>query len=80
MTGYINRWTLLGAWAVLMGIVWALFVPHGVTVINFTLLGLTGAVIVVAASALWSAHQPTPSLRQVRAGMDAAEASSRIRG
>jgi hypothetical protein len=79
MTGYINRWTMLGAWAVLMGIVWALFVPRGVSVATFTLLGLTGAVVVVVASALWSAHQPTPSLRQARVTLEAEEAAAKAR-
>jgi peptidoglycan/LPS O-acetylase OafA/YrhL len=77
MTRYINRWTTLCAWAVLMGIVWALFVPRGVSITSFTLLGLTGAVFMVAASALWSAHQPTPSLRQTRVALEAAEAAAR---
>ncbi len=79
MTGYINRWTMVGAWAVLMGVVWALFVPHGVSVINFVLLSLTGVVFVVAASALWSAHEPTPSLGQTRVTLEADEAAARAR-
>jgi hypothetical protein len=73
MTGYVNRWTMLCAWAVLMGIVWALFVPRGVSITGFTLLGLTGTILIVAASTLWSAHQPTPSLGQTRVALEAAE-------
>ena len=77
MARYINRWTSLCAWAVLMGIVWALFVPRAVSVGNFTLLGLAGAFLMVAVSMLWSAHDPTPSLRQARVAMEAAEATAR---
>jgi len=58
-----------------MGIVWALFVPRGVSVTSFTLLSLTGASFMVAASALWSAHKPTPSIRQTRAALEASEAA-----
>jgi hypothetical protein len=79
MTGYINRWTIAGAWAVLMGIVWALFVPRGVSITTFTLLGLTGAVFVVVASALWSAHEPTPSLGQTCVTLEADEGAARAR-
>lgn len=62
MTRYVTRWMALYAWAALMGVVWAVFVPRGVSVSSFILLSLTGPLLVVAASMLWSAHLPTPSL------------------
>ena len=61
MTRYVNRWTALFGWAALMGIVWALFVPRGVSIASFILLSLTGPLLVVAASILWGAHVPTSS-------------------
>ncbi len=48
MTRYVNRWTGLLAWAALMGIVWAIFVPRGLSVGTFTLLGLTGPLALLA--------------------------------
>jgi hypothetical protein len=77
MTRYVNRWTALYAWAALMGIVWAVFVPRGVTVSSFILLSLTGPLVVVAASMLWSAHPPTPSLGQMRVESDVTDAVRR---
>jgi hypothetical protein len=70
MTRYVNRWTALYAWAALMGIVWAVFVPRGVSIGSFILLSLTGPLLVVAASMLWGAHLPTPSLGQIRSESD----------
>jgi hypothetical protein len=40
----------LCAWAVLMLIVWALFVPRGLPIDTFTLLTLTGPLVLVAAN------------------------------
>jgi hypothetical protein len=73
VTRYVNRWTALYAWATLMGIVWTVFVPRGVSVGSFILLSLTGPLLVVAASMLWSAHLPTPSLGQMRGEPDRTE-------
>jgi hypothetical protein len=73
MARYINAWTTLAAWAALMGIVWTLFVPKGLSVGTFTLLGLTAPVLLAAGSALWKAQRPSPSIRQMRATIDAEE-------
>ena len=78
MRRYINRWTVLCAWTALMGIVWALFTPRGVSVGSFTLLSLTGPILMLGASMLWSTHQPTPSLRQVRVEMEHSGATGRV--
>jgi len=79
MTRYANRWTALLAWAALMGIVWALFVPGGVSGMTFTLLALTGPIVLLVGSAMWAARQPTPSLGQagVLAGLTGAPAPVR---
>ena len=76
MARYINVWTMLGAWAALMWIVWALFVPKGLSVGTFTMLGLTAPVLLVAGSALWKAQRPSPSIRQMRAIIDSEEQTS----
>jgi hypothetical protein len=46
----------LSAWAVLMLIVWALFVPRGLPIDTFSLLTLTGPLVLLAAdvaSRMW---------------------------
>jgi hypothetical protein len=73
MTRYINRWIALLAWTVLMAIVWFLFVPRGLSVGSFLLLALTGPLVLVVGSALWRAQRPSPSIRQIRATLDADE-------
>lgn len=65
------RWAALCAWVALMGIVWAVFVPKGLSVGTFTLLSLSGPILLIAASMLWTAHRPAPSARQARAGAEA---------
>ena len=54
------------AWVALMGIVWTLFVPRGLSVGTFTLLSLSGPLLLVAASMLRSAHRPQPLARPAR--------------
>ena len=70
MTRYVNRWTALLGWTALMAIVWALFVPKGLSVGTFTLLSLTGPILLLSASALWRVQRPSPSIRQLRATLD----------
>jgi hypothetical protein len=79
MTRYANRWTALLAWAALMGIVWTIFVPRGLSVGTFTLLALTGPLALLTGSAVWGAHRPSPSLGNTAAPIDAAEAASLVR-
>ena len=73
MTTYINRWTAVVAWLVLMLIVWALFMPRTLSTGTFTMLTLTGPLLILAGSALWTAQRPSPSIRQVRATQESDE-------
>jgi hypothetical protein len=57
----------LAAWAALMCIVWPLFVPKGLSVGTFTLLTLSGPLLLAVVSVLRSAHEPAQSISQVRA-------------
>jgi hypothetical protein len=79
MNRYTNRWTALLAWAALMGIVWAIFVPRGLSVGTFTLLGLTGPIALLTGSAVWGARRPSPSIGQIRAGTGAADTAPSVR-
>ena len=72
MGRYLNRWTALCAWAVLMAIVWPMFVPNGMSIGTFILLTLTGPLVLIAAAAVWGAHRPTPSVGQTRVEAEAA--------
>jgi hypothetical protein len=54
------------AWVALMGIVWALFVPGRLSVGTFTLLSLSGPLLLTAAWMLQSANPPAPSVRRAR--------------
>lgn len=67
----VNRWSAVFAWAVVMLIVWALFVPKGLSVGTFTLMSGGGVLMLLAGSALWRAQRPQPSIRQMRAAHDA---------
>jgi len=75
MTRYLNLWTALCAWAMLMLIVWTLFVPKGLSVGTFTMLGLTATIVLAGGALLWKAQQPSPSIRQTRATVDSQEPS-----
>jgi len=79
MTKYVNGWTALGGWVVLMGVVWALFVPGTVSVASFTVLVLTGPLVVIVLSILWRSQQPAPSIGQQRVQVDEAEAAARVK-
>jgi len=79
MTRYVNRWTALLAWAALTGIVWASFVPRGLSVGTFILLALSGPIVLVTLTGLWGALRPSPSVGQARVGTHAAEAPASVR-
>jgi hypothetical protein len=70
MITYVNRWTAVLGWTALMSIVWALFVPKGLSAGTFTMLTLTGPLLLVSGRALWSAQRPSPSIRQMRATLE----------
>ncbi len=71
MTAYKNKWSAVFAWAVVILIVWALFVPTGLSVSTFTLMTGGGLLVLLAGSALWRAQRPEPSIRQMLAADDA---------
>ncbi len=77
MTAYKNKWSAVFAWAVVMLIVWALFVPKGLSVGTFTLMTGGGVLVLLAGSALWRAQRPEPSIRQLRAA-DEARSEARV--
>ena len=79
MTKSANLRTALLAWAVLMGIVWAIFVPRGLSVGTFTLLVLSGPLALLTGSAVWGAHRPAPSLGDTGAAAAVAEAAASVR-
>jgi len=65
-----SHWTALLGWAALMSIVWFLFVPSGLSAATFTLMCLTGPMLLVPGLMLWNAQHPSPSIRQTRARQD----------
>jgi uncharacterized protein (DUF58 family) len=73
MTRHRSSWFTVLGWAALMLIVWALFVPKGLSVGTFTLLGFTGALLLIGSSMLWQVQRPAPSVREIRAALDAGE-------
>ena len=72
VTSSVNRWIILLGWTALMAIVWALFVPKGLSVASFALLSLSVPVALVAGSVLWRAQQPPTSVGDILADMEAA--------
>jgi hypothetical protein len=74
MTRYLNRWTMLCGWLVLMGIVYALSVPRTLAVGSFWVLAMTGPLTVVVLSLLWRSLEPAPSVGQQRVQLDEVEA------
>jgi hypothetical protein len=62
-----------------MSIVWAIFVPRGLSVGTFTLLALTGPLALLTGSAVLGAHRPSPSLGQTGVRIGVAEAAPSVR-
>lgn len=77
MNAYLSRWTFALAWAALMLIVWALFVPRGVSVTTFFLLGATGLAVLFVGPALISNSQPPRSVNQILVELEAPPATAR---
>ncbi len=77
MTGYLNRWTALGGWVVVMVVAWMLYVPTGISVSSFAVMAVTGPLVVLMLSALWRSQQPVPSVGQRRAEEDEAERTAK---
>jgi hypothetical protein len=59
--------------------VWAVLVPVSLSVSSFAALTVAGPVLLIAASALWEAHEPAPSYGQARVEAEAAETVARGR-
>ena len=78
VTRHVNRWFLLLGWTTAMAIVWALFVPKVLSVGTFTLLSLIGPLALVGASVLWRTQNPSPSVGQILADLEAAPAHRRV--
>ncbi len=60
-----------------MAIVWALFVPKGLSVGSFVLLSLIGPLALVCTSVLWRVQRPSTSVGQMLADLEAAPAHPR---
>jgi len=59
-----NRWKAALAWIASMSVVWTLFVPRGVSLMEFLAVGVVGF-LVLGVSALW-AKDPLPrSIREI---------------
>jgi Co/Zn/Cd efflux system component len=71
MKTYVNRWTVALSWAVLMLIVWALFVPKGVSATTFVMLSLTGLVVAVVGPMLLANHEPPRSMSAILGDLEA---------
>ena len=67
----MTRWTAAFGWAASMLVVWTLFVPGGLSAVSFALLCAAGPLVFVAGALFWRAQQPSPSIRQIRATLDA---------
>jgi len=78
MTRHVNRWLILLGWTALMAIVWALFVPKGLSVGTFLWLSLTGPLTLVCGSMLWRAQRPSPSVGKILADLEAAPTAPRV--
>ncbi len=65
MTSHMNRWTAALAWTVSMAIVWALFVPRGISVATFILLGVTSLLALFVGGVLVRDSQPPRSVAQI---------------
>jgi hypothetical protein len=59
-----NRWKAALAWIASMSVVWTLFVPRGVSLLEVVSVGVVGLVVLVM-SALWAGDQPARSIRQI---------------
>jgi hypothetical protein len=77
VTSLARPWIVVLGWTALMAIVWALFVPKGLSVGSFILLGLSGPLALVGTSVLWRAQRPSPSVGQLLADLEAAPARPR---
>jgi len=76
MNGYINRWTVALGWMILMAVVGALFVPAGLSVTSFVLLGLIGLTVAFFGSALIRDSQPPRSVGAILDDLENAQGTT----
>jgi hypothetical protein len=79
MTWYLNRWSALAVWAVMMMGLWLALVPAVLSASSLAVLALAGPVLMIAASTLRNAHAPTPSVGQAQATPEAAASAGQAR-
>ena len=75
MSTYLNRWTCALGWGVTMCIVWALFVPRGLSVTTFVLLSATGLLVSLFGSLLWSTGRAQRSVSQILVDLESEHAA-----
>ena len=76
MSTYLNRWTGALGWAATMTIVWTLFVPRGLSVTTFVLLGATGLLVLVLGAMLWASSRPPRSVGQILLDLESGSATA----
>jgi hypothetical protein len=59
-----NRWKAALAWIASMSVVWAIFVPRGISLVEFVSVSVLGLVVMVL-SALLTGDRPPRSIRQI---------------
>jgi hypothetical protein len=79
MTTYVNRWTMALAWTVSMSIVWTLFVPRGISVATFVLLGCAGLLVSFIGGTLVHNSEPPRSVAQILSDVEAGSTSGATR-
>ncbi len=76
MTTYLNRWTIMLGWMVLLSIVWTLFVPGSISVTTFVLFGMIGLIAAFFGSALVRDSQPPRSVNAILGDLEAEGAAA----
>jgi len=74
MSTHLNRRTCALGWGVTTCIVWALFVPRGLSVTTFVLLGVTGLLVSLFGPMLWSNSRAQRSVSQILVDLESESA------
>jgi len=77
MWSFVNSWTGLAGWSVLMTIGWAFLVPNALSAGSLATLAFTGPALVIAGSVVGRARAAQASIRQSRGPADARNPASR---
>jgi len=70
MKAYVNRWTAVVAWVILMGVVGAFFVPTLLSGTMFVLVALAGLFVSLFGSALLGDSQAPRSVNAILADLE----------